>query len=343
RTHFPKLLSFYSKKAISSCLRAYGTRLNKELDVPTFCDIHVDLPYSVNVKPLNVHKYHNCDKLIIQQEGELLEDTLNCYVDGNHVQIEDVGKNDTSVVCNIRAPVKANLYIRSSKDISVGCFNGDKIYLTSYGGNIFLGKYQGNCVKLVTNLGNITLSEFVLASSIEASVSENGSISCGKLQGSKLKLKTANGNITVESSYCDQSEFEIGKGNLDLCNAHKSCEIFLKDGEMNLTCFDGKLSSVLEKGSASIHLSRISDDSQIIIKDGSLALKLSESCQEYSKFMIKSNDCDIGFDSNISTQGGISLIPKIQEESKVVVDCQKGRVSVESVSWQEIMKQTLKK
>lgn len=90
--------------------RCYATIIEKELDVPMFCDLHIDVPYNLYVKPLNVHKYHNCDKLILKF-NEKIQDTLKYELNGNQITIvDDQMKYDESknMELSIKAPVKAS-------------------------------------------------------------------------------------------------------------------------------------------------------------------------------------------------------------------------------------------
>lgn len=90
--------------------RSYATILEKELEVPTFCDLHIQIPYSIYVKPLNVHKYHNCDKLILKFD-ESVQNSLEYDLNGNQITIIDnSNKSDDykDILLSIKAPVKAS-------------------------------------------------------------------------------------------------------------------------------------------------------------------------------------------------------------------------------------------
>lgn len=77
-----------------------------------FCDIHVEVPYNFYIKPLNVHKYHNCDKLILKI-NERTQDTLKYDLNGNQIAIIDDQKNydvAENIELSIKAPVKASVF-----------------------------------------------------------------------------------------------------------------------------------------------------------------------------------------------------------------------------------------
>lgn len=91
--------------------RCYATTIEKELEVPMFCDLHVQIPYSLNVKPLNVHKYHNCDKLILKFDKQI-ENTLKYDVNGNQITVIDEKQEydgHEKIELSIKAPVKASM------------------------------------------------------------------------------------------------------------------------------------------------------------------------------------------------------------------------------------------
>lgn len=89
--------------------RYYATIIEKELEVPMFCDLHIQVPYDLYIKPLNVHKYHNCDKLILKVD-ERTQNTLKYDLNGNQVTIIDKEKQSDpkDIVLGIKAPVKSS-------------------------------------------------------------------------------------------------------------------------------------------------------------------------------------------------------------------------------------------
>lgn len=50
-----------------------------------------------------------------------------------------------------------------------------------------------------------------------------------------VKLQTNHGNILIKSLYSHDSYLSSSKGNIELSNAHKSCKIFIEDGNLNLS------------------------------------------------------------------------------------------------------------
>ncbi|CAG9769641.1 unnamed protein product [Ceutorhynchus assimilis] len=315
-----------------------------QLEVPTFCDIHIDLGCKVRVRPLNVHKYHNANAFLLQTDQKY-DNAIEHYLDGNKVIVTSQKGLNPNTLCSIKAPVKANLHIKAKNDVTVGYFQGDKININTES-NVFVDKFQGDTIDVTTSNGNVVFHNFIEAANISAVVS-NGSISTGKLQGLNLKLKVSGeGSISVDSSYCEESIFVVEKGDMDLSNIHRNCKIFLMKGNLSLNSFDGQLSALLNSGSADVHLSRIHGNSDITLKDsGDLILKLAESCQDFTTFRITSPNVSFpdAVKSEINKNENLVVLrPEASDDNTVLVNCSNANVKVESTSWQEMMQMKLK-
>lgn len=62
------------------------------------------------MKPLNIHKYHNCDKLILKID-ERIQGTLQYDLDGNQITIIDdkeIYDSYDDILLSVKAPVKAS-------------------------------------------------------------------------------------------------------------------------------------------------------------------------------------------------------------------------------------------
>jgi hypothetical protein len=152
--------------------RYFGDVFRQELTVQTFCDLQVNLPYNVHIKPLDVHKYHNCDLLKIEVTGA---NSVEHVQDGSTIKIFGPNQDhDANTTCTIDAPVKANLNVEALGDIRTGVFGGSKLILKSLKGSIFVDKYQGDTIDLNTESGDIDLQGAVVASTIKVVVTKNG-------------------------------------------------------------------------------------------------------------------------------------------------------------------------
>lgn len=113
-----------------------------------------------------------------------------------------------------------------------------------------------------------------------------------------------------------------------------------------LAGFDGQLSAVINSGSADIHLSRITGNSEISLKHGNnFVLKLTDSCQENTGLKIfahevilpkilkyqvdRSDDC-------------IILKPNVEPEHMVNINCSNSKITLENTSWEDMMKMKIK-
>lgn len=78
--------------------------------------------------------------------------------------------------------------------------------------------------------------------------------------------------------------------------------------------------------------------------NGSLSLKLAEACQDYTEFQIKTLDWAIPeiFKMAVKNYDGVvNLIPEINEDNTVKVNCLQGSVDISTGSWQDMIKMKL--
>lgn len=114
-----------------------------------------------------------------------------------------------------------------------------------------------------------------------------------------------------------------------------------------LAGFDGQLSSIINSGSAEIHLSRITASSDITIKDsGNLNLKVADSCLDTSLFRLTTTNLTLAESlksANVTKEGDVVVIhPVGRGENVVLVNCAKSNVVFETASWQEMIEAKLK-
>lgn len=114
-----------------------------------------------------------------------------------------------------------------------------------------------------------------------------------------------------------------------------------------LAGFDGQLSSIINSGSADIHLSRITASSDITIKDsGNLNLKVADSCLDTSLFRLTTTNLTLAESlksANVTKEGDVVVIhPVGRGENVVLVNCAKSNVMFETASWQEMIEAKLK-
>lgn len=110
--------------------------------------------------------------------------------------------------------------------------------------------------------------------------------------------------------------------------------------------FDGKLLTVLDKGSANIQIVRLIEDSEINILNGTLNLKLAEACQDFVQIKLKSKDWSLADNLKLTVKNfdnSIVLTPDVNDEHTLAVNCMNGHVHIDSASWQDMVKMKLKK
>lgn len=315
----------------------------KELSVPTFCNIKIDTRYSLNIVPLDVHKYKNCDKVFVihnnSNENEV-EEPLVIVQKGDNIHIKDSSSesqllNDLSYT--IIAPMKANLIVNSELgDIKINNFNGDKILAKSVSGSITVNGFQGREININTENGDVKLEGIVQSSILNVFISDKGSIFINKLLGENACITTKLGNINVNSSYCKTSKFTVGQGDMHLKNIHKHCEVINeKLGNIKMTSFDGQLILFQESGNADINLSRVTENSSINISNGYLLLRLSEECQEKTNFHIESQSINIHENVNVKQIQAFdpNTLLDTEKGSTVRLHCSNCSVDIEAASW----------
>ncbi|XP_063906530.1 uncharacterized protein LOC135125111 [Zophobas morio] len=331
-----------TSKLFTTLKRHFCNVTLQELAVQTFCDIQVNVPFKVNVKPLDVHEHHNCDRLKIELLGiKSGRDTLKHIQDGNNIKIFSSTEDyDENITCNIQAPVKANLNVQAHGDVCAGAFGGSKLVLQSRKGNIFVNKFQGDLFSVTTQNGDIVLKGAVVATDIKV-VADIGNIKAKRLQGLDALVKTNEGNITVESSYCDKGVFEGRNGDFNLHNIHKNSDVCVKNGNLNLTGLDGHINAQLENVNADIQISRILENSKITANNGDVKLQLSDHCQDNTMFEIKTDNHVLDPSIRLipsKNDKTLFLMPHTEQYKHLLVESNNGKVSIHSASWANMLK-----
>lgn len=75
-----------------------------EFQVTPFCKIDVDSHLNINIRPLDLFKYHNCDQVIIKSS----EDDVEYAQKDDQIIITSKKCGSSTGNCNIIAPVKAS-------------------------------------------------------------------------------------------------------------------------------------------------------------------------------------------------------------------------------------------
>lgn len=80
--------------------------------------------------------------------------------------------------------------------------------------------------------------------------------------------------------------------------------------------------------------------------NGSLNLKVSNACQDYTGFRIKTLDWEVPETVKMTArtcEDVLHLMPDVHEENIVNINCMKGSVDVDSASWEDMIKLKLEK
>ncbi|XP_017770535.1 PREDICTED: protein FAM185A-like [Nicrophorus vespilloides] len=309
------------------------------------CHLNVTLPYKTVVKPLDPLDHPNNDKVIINcpDHKDIIVNQIDTTINIQNQSSEF--KNN--VLCEIIAPITANLNITTVGDLTVGNFCGDAMRLFSDKGHVTIGKSKNEYITAKTNDGNIVTDGDVQAAKVVLK-STKGDIVTNKLKCLGLHLESNSGKIVTSSSYCDESYFVTKTGTLDLQNVHKNSKILMGDnGILNMVGFDGVLDVAMQKGSANIHISRLDKNSRIVIhEEGTMTLCVSEELLQSTCIEISSRCCEVqeGIEHHEDEETGfISIKPKGDklENVKLVVTCPKSLVNVKVANWSEMMQKII--
>lgn len=298
--------------------------------------------FNVAVQPLSVDKYVNQDRVIVNvlcHRSPVVPD-VDCSQEGDEIYIGSCG-DYSDCLCIIEAPIKANIDVEAREGcVNVGSFENDRLRVRTEGGNVDVDKFQSDDFEVATGTGDVTCRKNTQAMNIKIS-SDSGRIKTDKLQGRNLVVRTESGTVTSHASYCDSSLFETETGNFYLQNVHKNCRINIrKNGNVSLLVFDGTLQLNMEKGTAEVLFSRILGDSSIVIKEnGSLVMKVVDSCFDETTFKIATKDCAINGQFDILRKEDSFVIrPNVKQGNVLDVVCTKGSVVVENTTMMELFR-----
>ncbi|XP_018328457.1 uncharacterized protein LOC108739181 [Agrilus planipennis] len=328
----------------------YHTIFNTEFSVIPFCHLNIQGGFHLNIIPLDVHKYINADKVFVNfiSPDPKNIDIPECKLDNDVITITSNNCSDcTELICNIEAPVKANVQATvSTGNIHISNFQGDHVLLGTKSGDISVENCYCQKIELHSEAGNIICKKVLQASDTSLTTGNFGSITANKLQGINLIASTVNGHIRTESTYFKDSFFSSETGPLHLLNAHKNCKVHIKSkGELNLIRFDGVLEAILKEGKANIQLSRIEADSKIIVdEEGELNLKLFESCQQTISLKIVGQDIRLNDNLQMTLlkeNDNLILTGENTNGPKLNITAPKSKINVEGATISDLFSKSL--
>ena len=83
------------------------------------------------------------------------------------------------------------------------------------------------------------------------------------------------GDIRVASSYADQSKFVTNTGHISLKNIHNESYIAsYESGNVKVRGLDGSTNIFVKKGDVELHISKINQESRILVEDGDITVKM---------------------------------------------------------------------
>ncbi|XP_074097317.1 protein FAM185A-like [Cotesia typhae] len=241
-----------------------------EKKVNPFGKLNINLPYNVEIKVTDPHKYPNMDTLLVKlfsKEGTDMKDDLIKVDVSDVTQIEALENNYIGdIKCVIEVPVRYDIDAKTvgEGNVAISGLISSSINVQTEYGSIVGVKLQGeNIVFSSSEGGSITLQKGVQGN-IEINTAGDGAVTTDKCAGNELDISTENGDINLGSNYCEKSTFSTVNGNMYLNNLHLNSTVDITGtGSLNISCLDGSLQANLQDGPAKIQLVRLTGDSEI--------------------------------------------------------------------------------
>ncbi|CAD6230479.1 GSCOCG00006778001-RA-CDS [Cotesia congregata] len=241
-----------------------------EKKVNPFGKLNINLPYNVEIKATDPHKYPNMDTLLVKlfsnEVTDMKDDLIKVDV-SDVTQIEALENNYIGdIKCVIEVPVRYDIDAKTvgEGNVAISGLISSSINVQTEYGSIVGAKLQGeNIVFSSSEGGSITLQKGVQGN-IEINTAGDGAVTTDKCAGNELDISTENGDINLGSNYCERSTFSTVNGNMYLNNLHLNSTIDITGtGSLKISCLDGSLQANLQDGPAKIQLVRLTGDSEI--------------------------------------------------------------------------------
>ena len=261
--------------------------------------------------------------------------------------MECIAKNEADVASdyklNVEIPIVYNVkaFGLGNASIQVGEFIETKyVDVETVHGDIKTTKLRSENIELQTYSGDITC-DGALQGNISIITKKGDIISNKRFIGPIAELETDDGDIKISSSYSDVNKFSTNCGSLNLKNIHNESHINVADtGDVKMQGVDGSTDIFINKGDLDIQISRITGTSKILVVEGNVTLKLSDSNPMNVIIDAKEITIDDKFGkqgvSDTNKENGLARFITSEEpykSSESLTVCANGKVSVEIQDW----------
>ncbi|KAI3371423.1 hypothetical protein L3Q82_024022 [Scortum barcoo] len=325
-----------------------------DLEVSPFSTVRARLGCSISVRPLDPHDFPEADRAFItvhrtdteQEEGVGLDDLQVHYDEQSKELLISAEKVDSSVLIDVAAPIKSNLFIatQGKGNVQVKKMDCDICKVQTEKGNCWLHSVKSHRVEVQSRGGHVT-GAGTIHGDVDISTCGDSAVDVKKLQGTKMNVSTERGSLKVKAIYAESTCVSSCSGKVELGHLHGNATVTNVSGD---TVIDGsnsflKVSShsggidvyVGDGGSAEIHS-----------QDGAVCVRVPSSLKAGVELCGASVDISPevvlhGVENN-TTEGQTTVTGfmngKSAAEHRVKARADRGSVRLKTQSWFESLK-----
>ncbi|XP_045892799.1 protein FAM185A [Micropterus dolomieu] len=212
-------------------------------EVSPFSTVRAQLGCSISISPLDPHAFPEADRALITVHGTDTEQEVG--LDHLHVHYDDqskelhisAGEVNNSVLIDVAAPIKSNLFIttQGNGNVHVQKMECDICKVQTEKGNCFLHSVKGHQVEVQSQGGNVTCVG-TIHGNVNISTCGDSAVVVKKLQGTKMNVSTECGPLKIKAIYAESSFISSCSGKVELGHVHGDATVKNVSGD---TAIDG--------------------------------------------------------------------------------------------------------
>lgn len=168
-----------------------------------------------------------------------------------------------------------NVSVEKDAQVNVSDFlESEYCQISSEHGNVQATRIKTEAMTITTETGDINCSGHIQGT-VKLHSADGNVIADQRFMGPSLDISTESGDIRVASSYADQSKFVTNTGHISLKNIHNESYIAsYESGNVKVRGLDGSTNIFVKKGDVELHISKINQESRILVEDGDITVKM---------------------------------------------------------------------
>merc|ERR1719242_1650985 len=168
-----------------------------------------------------------------------------------------------------------NVSVEKDAQVNVSDFlESEYCQITTKTGDIQATRIKTEAITITTKTGDINCSGHIQGT-VKLHSADGNVIADQRFMGPSLDISTESGDIRVASSYADQSKFVTNTGHISLKNIHNESYIAsYESGNVKVRGLDGSTNIFVKKGDVELHISKINQESRILVEDGDITVKM---------------------------------------------------------------------